>query len=349
MDPSGSELLFDGSLEAINGRKYVFEDGSAVVGRTYAYWIRTRTSAPIGPIPVKLRDPEVWWSRAEMVRRLEALREASPGLVELSVCGRTTRGLEIPCVHVGTGPLAMGLVGALHGGESGPELIVPVLSRLAKEHPDLLRKVRVVALPSVNIDSREDEVRGAPWYIRTNPAGIDLNRNFPTLWDQVEYGYGLNTGEPGSATYRGPAPLSAPEAKAVESVFSGELPKVVFSYHALASICGPPALAADLGRGSESYVRRCENLIDIFGKAFYPEPRFAGKWLSFACCAGSLPAWLFERGGVPAFDLECGFDHDALRTCRRDETDRALLQNYQARHFDGLKAVLETLSGEMGL
>ena len=345
-DASGADLLFDGSLEATNRRKYVFLDPTPGLGRTYAYWIQTRNSPPIGPIPVRVRDPEVWWSYGEMMRRLKALRDAAPGLVDLSVCGQTTRGLDIPCIRVGTGKLAMGLVGVIHGGESGPELIIPALDRLARECPGLLRETQIVALPSVNIDAREDEVRGTPWYLRTNPGGVDLNRNFPALWDQVEYGYGFNTSEPGSMTYRGPSPLSAPEARAVASVFSGDLPKVVFSYHALASICGPPALAANSGEGSESYVRRCRHLIDIYGKAFYPEPQFAGKWLSFACCAGSLPAWFFERGQVPAFDLECGFDTDALRTCRRDETDIRLLKNYQLRHFKGMQALLGALAQE---
>ncbi len=109
---------------------------------------------------------------------------------------------------------------------------------------------------------------------------------------------------------------------------------------------GPPALAASSGEGSDAYVRRCRRLVDIFGKAFYPEPRFAGKWLGFGCCAGSLPAWLVERGQVPAFDLECGFDADALRICRRDETDLPLLKNYQSRHFEGLKAVLDAIALE---
>ncbi len=345
-DASGADLLFEGSIEATNRRKYVFLDRSPALGRTYAYWIQTRNSAPVGPIPVRVRDPEVWWSYREMMRRLKALRDAAPGMVDLSVCGQTTRGLDIPCVRIGKGKLAMGLVGAIHGGESGPELIIPALRRLVEESPDLLQTVQVVALPSVNIDSREDEVQGAPWYIRTNPSGVDLNRNFPALWDQVEYGYGFDTSEHGSLTYRGPAPMSAPETKAVVSVFSGELPKVVFSYHALASICGPPALAANSAEGSEAYVRRCRHLIDIFGKAFYPEPQFAGKWLGFGCCAGSLPAWLVERGQVPAFDLECGFDTDALRRCRRDETDLSLLKNYQTRHFEGVRALLEALARE---
>ncbi|OGG55583.1 MAG: hypothetical protein A3F84_20630 [Candidatus Handelsmanbacteria bacterium RIFCSPLOWO2_12_FULL_64_10] len=343
---SGADLLFEGRIEASNRRKYVFRDPSAAPGRTYTYWIQTRNSVPVGPIPVRVRDPEVWWSYRELTRRLEVLRGQAPDLVELSVCGQTTRGLDIPCVRVGKGKLAMGLVGAIHGGESGPELILPALTRLVEERPDLFRTVRVVALPSVNIDAREDQVRGVPWYIRTNPSGVDLNRNFPALWDQVEYGYGFSTSEPGSLTYRGPAPMSAPETKAVVSVFSGELPRVVFSYHALASICGPPALAASSGEGSDAYVRRCRRLVDIFGKAFYPEPQFAGKWLGFGCCAGSLPAWLIERGQVPAFDLECGFDADALRICRRDETDLPLLKNYQSRHFEGLKAVLEALAPE---
>lgn len=346
MDAQRRRPIFDGALTPTNNRRYVFADHAVEAGRTYAYWIRTRNSRPIGPIPARMRDPRVWWPYRETMRRLEALRDKSPRLVKLSVCGRTARGIDIPCVRIGRGSRLIGLVGAIHGGESGPELIVPTLARLAKECPELLRRVGILAVPSVNIDSREAEVRGAPWYIRRNHNGVDLNRNFPAQWDTTDYSYGMDSSREGSHTYRGPEPASEPETRAVLAAFEHERPDVVFSFHSLASICGLPALAAKTAADSKSYALRCKRLVEVFGKAFYPEPRFAGNWLAFGCTAGSLPAWFFEHGGIPAFDLESGADPEALAVCGVDKTDVKLLRNYQARHFAGIKAVLEVLARE---
>lgn len=340
----GAELVFDGSLECAGRRRYAFEDRAVDAGRTYSYWIQTANSDPIGPLPVRVRHPEVWWSCERLRRELDALAAASPELVRLSVCGQTVHGRDIPVVRVGSGPLSIGLVVIIHGGESGPELIVPALQRLVREQPHLLDAVQVVAVPSVNMDERERLVCGTPWYLRTNPQGVDLNRNFPAQWDQVEYGYGLDSSDPTSGTYRGPGPGSAPETQAVMAALDPESLDLVLSYHCLASICSLPALAARAGSDCPDYTRRCQRAVEVLTRGLHPELADSGDLLRFGCSAGSLPAWLYERAGVPAFDLESGADAEALQKCRYDRTDVELLEDYQQRHYRSLIGVMQSLA-----
>ncbi|MCK4283836.1 MAG: hypothetical protein KAX44_05930, partial [Candidatus Brocadiae bacterium] len=230
-----------------------------------------------------------------------------------------------------------GLVGLIHGGESGPELIIPALERLVAESPDLLTAARIVAIPAVNIDARQQMVAGTPWYLRTTPAGVDLNRNFPARWHEVGYGYGLDSSDPDSATYRGPCAGAAPETRAVMSVFSERRPDVLFSFHWLASICELPALAPTCeDRRHRPY---CRSVIESYARGLYPELPFSENWLAFDGTPGALPTWLYDLGCLAAFDLEGGVRAEA-RPCQTDQTDRSLLEEYQQRHYDAIRSLL---------
>ena len=79
---------------------------------------------------------------------------------------------------------------------------------------------------------------GTPQYLRCNPNGVDLNRNFDANWDTVDLMYGLNTTIHGSITYRGPFPESEDETKAVVNFLHKVRPRAVFCGHCLSSICG---------------------------------------------------------------------------------------------------------------
>ncbi|MBU8901447.1 MAG: hypothetical protein KOO69_01770 [Victivallales bacterium] len=342
-DGTDAKLIFQGSLEASNNRKYMFEDDSVAIGLTYSYFIQTKTSCRMGPVPVRVRDPEVWWSYEKMMSRLRNLCEQSNGLARLSVCGRTVKGRDIPCLEVGSGSKTLGFVGLIHGGESGPELIIPAISTLLDKSPGLFQDIRIVAIPAVNIDAREEMAQGTPWYIRTNHQGVDLNRNFPAQWETIEYGYGLDSSDTSAVTYRGSQPASAPETQAVMSVFESNPPDIVFSFHWLASICGLPAGASISAKDDAEYALKCKNIIKSFAKGFSPDLDFAEHWFAFFCTAGSLSSWLYDFGKIPGFDLEQVDNQDA-KISRVDQTDRALILDYQERHTNALKEVMIELA-----
>ena len=115
----------------------------------------------------------------------------------------------IELVHVvGTGPRIL-VVGAVHGNEPAGIAIVRALER---EHPS----ADLWLVPSLNPDGLARDTR-------QNAHGVDLNRNFPSLWRPI--------GHPGSTYYSGPKPFSEPETRAARDLILRIKPRFTVWYH----------------------------------------------------------------------------------------------------------------------
>jgi zinc carboxypeptidase len=342
--PRAADKVFEGKLPAINERKFEFVDKDVKEGQVYTYWVSSnRKDAPIGPVAVKVRDPEVWWTADALLGRLTALANAHAGQVELKNYGRTVGGRRIPGVTVGKGKRTLALIGLIHAGESGPELIVPALERLVEENSGLLDKVRVAALPSVNADERERLTTGIPWYLRANANGVDLNRNFDADWEHVDKAYGLLSSDPDSGTYRGPSPVSEPETRAVVAFVRSAKPDAIFSYHHLASIAGCSCLAPKSAEDDEEFDRTSQPLLTAYTQGFLRDRRRRGTgW--FGCTPGSLPAWAYKSGRIPCFDVEGSRQRPVELAACEDRVTPGMLREYQDRHCRGILAVLQALA-----
>jgi len=337
------EVIFEGTLECTNQRKFTYIDTTAGIGFTGAYWVQLLSDdEALGPAPVRVRDPYVWWPYDTVRQQAEALARDFPGRVQVEPIGRTVGGRPLIALRAGQAGPTVAFIGLVHAGEAGPELLLPMLRRLLTERPDLLGRAGVAVLPSLNPDEREEMVRGVPWYRRTNRNGVDLNRNFAADWDEIGYGYGLDSSDPAAATYRGPLPASEPETLAAVRFLEVCRPAVVFSFHCLASICSNAFLTTAKGAGDAAFAEAAQRFAAGYDRGMFPEA--TGKTtVHYACCSGSLPHWVYRRLAVPAFDLELGPDPDA-KVCVRDGTTRDLLDTYRGRHFGGLVKVLEFLS-----
>lgn len=342
LDAGEAVRIFEGALAPVSANTYRYCDSSVAIGHTYAYYVQTKNSAPIGPVPVKVRDPEVWWPYERLMARLRQIAGRWPGLVGLRPCGYTETGREIPRLEAGTGARVLGLVGAIHGGESGPELIVPAIEQLLADRRELLERVKIVAVPAVNIDAREKLVRGTPWYLRTTLGGTDINRNFPADWATVDYRYGLDSSAPGSPTYRGPRPASAPETQAVMAAFADVRPDIVLSYHA----GGLPALATQKAENDPAYGERCRKIVALLGQGLYPEMTPADNWLRFTTTAGSLSTWLYALEKIPTLDLELRPEMPGRDRLVFDQADADLQADYQRRHARALATLVEAWASE---
>jgi len=338
-----AELIFEGPLEATNNRKFAYVDSTAETGSTYAYWMAPAEGAPTGPAAVKVRDPEVWWTPEKIEQTTDALQKNHPDVVTVNTIGQTVRGQKLRVIRLGTGNRRIALVGALHAGESGPELMIPAFERILAEHKELLAHVSIAAIAAVNLDERQRLAEGTPWYLRTNANGVDLNRNYPADWDTVDYGYGLDTSDPDSMTYRGPAPASEPETRAVMDLLRADPVEAVYAFHCLASICGAHLLGPKCATKDEAFKAKCTGFATAYGLGM-DRSLPADSVFRFGTTAGSLPAWCYRELGVPAFDLEISSrETEAREKCVVDRTDRPLLEAYQQRHTNGLRAVLEAM------
>jgi hypothetical protein len=336
-------VLHQGPLDAADGRRFTFVDKSVVTGQTYVYWVAPASGGPAtGPVAVRVRDPEVWWSEAELRRRLAALACDGGDRVVVDSAGSTTMGRDLPQLTVGSRDRCVALVGAVHPGESGPELIVGALERLLSRDPQLLDCVGIVAIPSLGLDERQRQVEGHPPYLRRNHNQVDVNRNFPGRWDEVDHSYGEATDTPASATYRGPAPASERETQAVIRLVCAARPDAVLSFHCLAGICGPEMLTSRHAAGDQEYTERCWQISRAYSGGFYKSNGAERARLEHLCSAGSLATWLYEEHRIPAFDLE-GDDRPESRASWHDEATSELVEEYQERHYRGLRALLTLL------
>jgi len=336
-----AEVIFDGSIELINHRKIIYRDDAVKKGATYAYWIALPDKTPTGPVAVRVRDTQLWWPNCEILRRMQILAETYPQKVQLREFGRTIRGNSIAGLVAGNPQNLIAFIGAIHPGESGPELIVPALERILQQHSELLEKIGVAILPSVCIDQREKMVQGNPWYLRKNFNQVDLNRNFPSEWETVEYTYGLITSDPDAATYRGASPCSEPETCAVMNFIEATKPLCVFSYHCLAGICGPSFFTAKSAAEDMEFKERCEKFAAPFQNGFYGNTEKQTS-MKFACTAGSLASWLYHEGKIPGFDLEWDGDEKS-KISHTDNVTRELMAEYQHRHYQALLRLLQEI------
>ena len=68
------------------------------------------------------------------------------------------------------------------------------------------------------------EVEKGDYCVRTNPSGVDLNRNWDEKW-QKEQSYGMSLTEPGSA------PFSEPETRILKRLVEGFRPTTFMTIH----------------------------------------------------------------------------------------------------------------------
>lgn len=340
--PEEKDLIFEGALDAWNDRKYRFHDTGVRIGSTYAYWVSAdQGDSPVGPVALRVRDTEVWWPHGETMRRMEALSVRYPESVRMETFGQTIRGHDICGLLIGNEQQRVACVGLIHPGESGPELILPAVERLVREHGELLRQVGLAVLPVVGIDERERLVKGHPGYLRTNFNGVDINRNFPSEWETTEYTYGLVTSDPDGLTYRGSRPASEPETRAVMAFIQAARPLCVFSFHSLASICGPNFFTSKFAKDDPGFARKLQPFVEAYTEGFYGKPA-AEMQPSYVCSAGSLATWLYREWGIPGFDLEWD-GREASKVSHTDRTTRELVREYQDRHYSGILRTLQSV------
>jgi N-acetylmuramoyl-L-alanine amidase-like protein/zinc carboxypeptidase len=125
-----------------------------------------------------------------------------------SVAGRPIRARRIGAAGA---PIAMLVVGSIHGDEGGGKAVV---ARLRGMRPP--RGTAIWLVDDANPD-------GAAAGTRQNANGVDLNRNFPYRWRAM--------GRPFDTYYPGAGPASEPETQALLAFVERVRPRVTLWYH----------------------------------------------------------------------------------------------------------------------
>ncbi len=251
----------------------------------------------------------------ERERELDLLCARAGGAVITvgrSVAGRAIRAARVPSTTTGAPRV---LVNAnIHGPEHiASRTAMAVLRALADGRADELRRAaEVVVVPCVNVDGFARTVacggRGTLKELRCNDHGVDLNRNFPlpdvgdagSLWGIVGARDLVIAGsaDPARATWRGPHPLSEPEAQALADLARAERFTAAVSLHSFMGTFIPPcvrtagearAYRALVARARRAQRRRYRRL----------------QWGFFDMFTGELEDFLHHETGTWAVTLEC--------------------------------------------
>lgn len=341
--PQSAEVIFDGTPEK-TADFYHFADDNVEINSLYYYWLEVldcngedRLSHPV---TVTVRDQRVWWSREKVDSFLDDLKKDFPDKVRIIKCGKTTRGYDLRYVSVGNEDRKIGYVGTVHVSESGPEIILPAIRRMLEEDRTAFDKIGITMLPSVGADCREDAIAGVSKYIRTNPNGVDINRNFPAKWDVVSTMYGLSTDFPLDVVYRGPFPASESETQAVMKFVNDEKPDIVFSCHWLASVCENRCLCSQFCDSETEEKIKGYAMAYTLGFEKLMKYKFSADfYLKKACTGGSLPSYC-NSIGILCVDIEGGVNKE-FSVAEKGLVTYEMLELNSKCHENAIKSVQE--------
>jgi protein MpaA len=198
--------------------------------------------------------------------------ERTNHVLEQRVLGRSVRGRELRAWHLDNtragrhpGPTVV-LIATMHGNEGAPRQILRSLRSGAAVHGADLWLV-----PVYNPD-------GLAAHGRRNAHGVDLNRNYPYHWADLDGSY-----------ESGPRPGSEPETRAMMRFLTDIDPDYVLSFH-------QPLHGVDTDTKSPKFSRKVARHLDLPRK-------------SFTCggvCHGTMTGWFNSRFKGSAVTVEYG-------------------------------------------
>lgn len=333
---------FEVSVKPGDGGRFEYADNAVRQDFTYVYWVQSPSGHCIaGPLALKVRNADRWWSQARIEQTMDRLSETYPKYAKKVHLGQTVQGNPINGLVVGNPENCLALVGYSHAGESGAELQLYAIEKMLEDHLAFFKKAGILTIPAINIDARNRLIEGVPGYLRKNGHGVDLNRNYPSGWEEADDSYGVLSSDPFAGTYRGPAPASEPETQAVIGMIEKYHPKVLFDYHWMGTITGCWLLSS---MEDASIVPDLKLYAECFYEGFEPEdkdPRSQTPASSIG--GGTIYRYCLSEHKIPAFLVEGGRRNTVLERTREDMSTVEDLHRYQVRHFRAVRSLVETL------
>ncbi|WP_077624902.1 M14 family metallopeptidase [Sediminibacillus massiliensis] len=186
-------------------------------------------------------NPKQLYTFEQMELDIDTLKAVYPDMVTSHIIGRSVEGRAIHAVKIGKGKKEIFLNGAHHAREWLTTALLMKMLETYCEHfsarqpfegynvQRILTDTSIWLVPMVNPDGVTLVQKGPNAVVHTeevlkmnngnmdfsswkaNIRGIDLNRQYPADWDNIQD----DVGSPSPQCYKGPAPLSEPETKAV--------------------------------------------------------------------------------------------------------------------------------------
>ena len=190
-----------------------------------------------------------------------------PAVIEKRIIGTTVRGRPIPAYHLGEhGYPKVVLISTMHGNEPHTRLILRTLRDGAPIH-----HLNLWVVPVYNPDGL---ARGT----RKNAHGVDLNRNYPYHWADLDGDY-----------ESGPKPASEPETRAMMGFLRDVQPRWIVSFH-------QPLYGVDTDTKSPRFSRRVADHLNLPRKEF----------TCGGVCHGTMTGWYNAHFDGVAITVEYG-------------------------------------------
>ena len=173
------------------------------------------------------------YTYAELCQDIAELVQTYPGIVTSGSIGTSVLGNSIPFITLGNpaAPHSIMIQSSIHGREyivsqTTMATVEYYASQFAAgNYGDVLASTCFYIVPMANPDgvTMAQAVNGS-W--KANANGVDLNRNFPTLWELTK-----GAGAPGAANFKGFLPGSEPETQALMSLAMARDYSCYINYH----------------------------------------------------------------------------------------------------------------------
>lgn len=207
-------------------------------------------------------NPFQTYTYEQMQKDIEKLANTYPDLIRAEVIGKSVDGRNIYALKMGKGNVEIFFNAAHHAREHiTTNLLMEMIDTYAQAYMKgiavdgysarpILDRTSIWFVPMVNPDGVTLVQKGHksaknPQYVlklngystdfrawKANIRGVDLNRQYPADWENIKF----NPGKPGPLNYKGPKPLSEPEAKAIFDFTNRHNFKTAVSYHSSGEI-----------------------------------------------------------------------------------------------------------------
>jgi carboxypeptidase T len=260
-------------------------------------------------------------STFELETDLWRLQSEYPDLLRVVDIGESLEGRKIRAMKISDNPAleeeeaAVFFLGCHHAREWISVEVPYLFGEYLLEHygtdprvRDLVDRSEIWVVPLVNPDGLEYSIHVYRYWRKNRRAnadgsyGVDLNRNYGYRWGFDDLG---SSPDPSSGVYRGPAPFSEPETRAVRDMFLQQGPQALVSFHSYSQVILYPWGYANVPTPADAELRDvARTMSDLMASVRGTVYGFGRAAASLYLTNGDTTDWSFGLAGIPSFTIE---------------------------------------------